>query len=32
MELEKTETRTDWLQRPLSAMQIEYAKGKTCAF
>ncbi len=30
VELEKTETRTDWLQRPLSTMQIEYAKGDVC--
>ena len=25
VELDKTETRTDWLQRPLSPMQVEYA-------
>lgn len=30
IELEKTETRTDWLQRPLSAMQIEYARKDVC--
>ena len=27
IDLEKTETRTDWLQRPLSPMQVEYAHG-----
>ena len=30
VELDKTETRTDWLQRPLSPMQIEYARGDVC--
>ena len=30
IELDKTETRTDWLQRPLSAMQIEYARKDVC--